>query len=145
MRRVVQRFLKSLKQEIPQVFSSEAYTVERKQARSQNFSIQLSPSGVSVFPLAENRPMTSEEYMQLKDEARESLDRARDKLMQQVQETLENVRNLERELADSISALDKRVADTAISSLFARPLKEFQDIEEAVTLLNLDFPDRPKW
>ena len=79
--------LRVLGQEVPKVFKSDDYQAQRRgveeedreetrrlmteleaTAQGSNFAVQVSPTGVSIFPMLEDRPMSPEEYQALEAE-----------------------------------------------------------------------------
>ena len=42
-----------------------------------NFAVQLTPNGISIFPMMEDRPMTPEEYQALEAEPKAAIDEDR--------------------------------------------------------------------
>ena len=60
-------------------------------ARSQGFAIQMDQTGVTIFPMVDNRAVSPEEYQALEEEQRKSVDETSNQLMQQTQETMTKV------------------------------------------------------
>ena len=90
-----------LKDEIPKVLQSEDYEVRRRaiedagrkdgqevmselerEAQGANFALKVTPSGITLFPMLDNRPMTPEEYQALEAEQKQAIDKTRERLMQ---------------------------------------------------------------
>ncbi len=139
--------LRELQTEIPKVFKSEAYLSQQRQleeagrqatqkimaeleqaAKEASFAIQIAPAGVSLFPLADNKPLTHEEYQGLSPEERKALDDRRSQLMQQTQETLMRIRDVERDAADKMRALERVAADEQVAMNYRELVDTYQDV-----------------
>ena len=86
--------LKTLREEVPKLFSSEEYTNRRKQVEeegrseyqktlqelekevsAEQFGLQFSPAGVNLFPTTgEGKPIPSEEFLALDEEERRAIE-----------------------------------------------------------------------
>lgn len=149
------RILEELRQQVPAVFKSEEYLRQLREqeeagrqatqeamatleqaAEAASFLIQMTPSGMTIFPMRENRPMTGEEYQQLTPEERRSIDQKRNALMQQTQDTMSLIRDVEKETSDNIRALERVVANERIYSVFQELMDSFQDLPEVWEYLN---------
>ena len=93
--------LRTLQEEIPKVLKSEGFEsqlraqeeTDRKAiqglmgdleaaGQAANFAVQLTPNGITIFPMTEGRPMTPEEYQALEAEPKAAIDEVRSQLMQ---------------------------------------------------------------
>ncbi|MDA0733124.1 MAG: AAA family ATPase [Chloroflexi bacterium] len=149
------RILEELRQQVPAVFKSEEYLRQLREqeeagrqttqeamstleqaAEAASFLIQMTPSGMTIFPMRENRPMTGEEYQQLEVEERRSIDQNRNALLQQTQDTMSLIRDVEKETSDNIRALERVVANERIYNVFQELMDSFQDLPEVWEYLN---------
>ncbi|HEU0022906.1 MAG TPA: AAA family ATPase [Dehalococcoidia bacterium] len=154
-RQRLSRILEELRQQVPAVFKSEEYLRQLREqeeagrqatqeamstleqaAEAASFLIQMTPSGMTIFPMRENRPMTGEEYQQLAVEERRSIDQKRNALLQQTQDTMSLIRDGEKETSDNIRALERVVASERIYSVFQELMDSFQDLPEVWEYLN---------
>jgi predicted ATP-dependent protease len=141
--------LRVLREEVPKVFKSEEYEAQRKsleeagrqvtqqlmmelerQAQAANFAIQFSPSGLSIFPLIDNRPMAIEEYQRLGSEQKKAIDDTRNRLMELTQDTMIRVRNIEKDASDKLKALERVAADERVSAIFSESMDSWRNIPE---------------
>jgi predicted ATP-dependent protease len=149
------RILEELRQQVPAVFKSEEYLRQLREqeeagrqttqdamstleqtAEAVSFLIQMTPSGMTIFPMRDNRPMTGEEYQQLTLEERRSIDQQRNALMQQTQDTMSLIRDVEKETSDNIRALERVVANERIYSVFQELMDSLQDLPQVWEYLN---------
>ena len=136
-----------LKEDIPKVLQSEDYEARRRaieddgrkdgqelmsqleqDARGANFSLQVTPSGITLFPMSENRPMTPEEYQALAEEERQTIDETREHLMQLTQVTMPKMRDIEKETGEKIRTLEREAANLCVSEVFRNIMDTFSDI-----------------
>ena len=147
--------LRTVREEIPKLFASEEYRTQRQQleeegrssyqtqlqelereARAESFGLQLTPTGVNLFPVsAEGKPFSPEEFMRLPEEDRNSIDELRGRLLQRVQETLEGLKKIGKEAHDRMTDLDRSVGEMELSELF-RPLEDgWSEVPEVLEYL----------
>ncbi len=147
--------LEELKEEIPKVFDSEEYESQRhavetvgrqttqqlmsaleQAAQVAGFAVQVSPMGMSIYPLKDDQPMSPEEYQALELEQRQSIDDARAQLMQQTQGTMEDIRHAEQETAAEIGNLERQAANGRVSQIFGDLLDSAEFIPDLWEYLN---------
>ncbi|HIM47369.1 MAG TPA: hypothetical protein EYM32_00665, partial [Dehalococcoidia bacterium] len=138
-----------LREEMPKVFKSEQFEAERREmeekgrlttqeimsaleqdARDQGFAIQVNQTGVTIFPMVENRAMSPEEYQALEEEQRKSIDEIRNQLMQQTQETMAKVREAEKESWDLIRDHERSAAEHRVTDIFRPTVNTYRDVPE---------------
>ena len=138
-----------LREEMPKVFKSEQFEAERREmeekgrlttqeimgaleqdARSQGFAVQMNQTGVTIFPMVENRAMSPEEYKALEEEQRKSVDEVRNQLMQQTQETMAKVREAEKESWDLIHDHERSAAEHRVADIFRPTVNAYEKVPE---------------
>ena len=138
-----------LREEMPKVFKSEQFEAERlemeekgrlttqeimgtleQDARSQGFAVQMNQTGVTIFPMVENRAMSPEEYQALEEEQRKSVDEVRNQLMQQTQETMAKVREAEKESWDLIHDHERSAAEHRVADIFRPTVNAYENVPE---------------
>ena len=138
-----------LREEMPKVFKSEQFEAERREmeekgrlttqeimgaleqdARSQGFAVQMNQTGVTIFPMVENRAMSPEEYQALEEEQRKSVDEVRKQLMQQTQETMAKVREAEKESWDLIHDHERSAAEHRVADIFRPTVNAYENVPE---------------
>jgi len=147
--------LEALREEMPKVFQSEEYETQRREveaagrqvtqqmmmeleqaAEALDFAVQVSPMGMSIFPMKDNQPMAPEEYQALPQDQRQSIDKTRTELMQQTQDAMTAIRQAEKSTADQIAALERESAHGRVSQVFGGLLDGAQDIPDLLEYLN---------
>mgnify|MGYP001558976461 FL=1 len=147
--------LKVLGKEIPKVFKSEEYETRRRgleeadrqetrnlmtlleeAAKAANFAVQVSPSGVTIFPFLENRPMTPDEYQALGPDQKKAIDDTRNRLMQETQAVMAKIREVEKGTSDKIQALEREAAYLRVGSLFQVLAEGYQDRPQVTQYLD---------
>ena len=138
-----------LREEMPKVFKSEQFEAERREmeekgrlttqeimgtleqdARRQGFAVQMNQTGVTIFPMVENRAMSPEEYKALEEEQRKSVDEVRNQLMQQTQETMAKVREAEKESWDLIHDHERSAAEHRVADIFRPTVNAYENVPE---------------
>ncbi|MCH8106787.1 MAG: AAA family ATPase [Chloroflexi bacterium] len=136
-----------LKEEIPKVLQSEEYEARRRaieddgrkdgqelmakleqEAQAANFSLQVTPSGITLFPMLEDRPMTPEEYQALAAEPKQAVDETREQLMQSTQATMPKMRDIEKDTGEKIKTLEREAASLCVSEVFRHMMETFGDV-----------------
>ncbi|PKB82471.1 MAG: hypothetical protein BZY88_04380 [SAR202 cluster bacterium Io17-Chloro-G9] len=136
-----------LKEEIPKVLQSDEYEASRRaledagrrdgqelmsqleqEAHGANFSLQVTPSGISLFPMLEDRPMTPEEYQALAAEQKQAIDETREQLMQSTQAAMPKMRDIEKATGEQIKSLERETARLCVSEVFRHMMETFGDM-----------------
>ena len=143
----VSDLLSALRQELGRAFSSEEYkrrrqsTIEEGQAtqqklfeqiaseaRQQGFALQITSAGPMLIPMAENRPMTEEEYLALDDETRKRIDDRQNELRKKLRESLERAGGIQQETGDRVQRLDGEIGGLVVTRLFTPLLNQYADL-----------------
>ncbi len=151
----MEALLKALKEEIPKAFNSEEYTEQRKQleeqgrarnqkemreleeeARNASFGLRITQMGANLFPISsDGQPISPEQFRSLDEAVRTSIEENRGRLMQEVQDRMENVRAIEKDTQEKVASLDQEVGESCLGELF-RPLdREFEASEDVAGFL----------
>ena len=147
--------LGTLKDEIPKVLKSESFESQlrnheetdrratqelmgelERAGQAANFAVQLTPNGITIFPMTEGRPMTPEEYQALEPEPKQAIDEVRAQLMQQTQETMSRIRDLEKAAAHRVQELERNVGNQLVEQVFLELNALSQDIPEMQNFLS---------
>ena len=99
-------------------------------AGKSNFAVQVASTGVTIFPMLENRPMSPEEYQALDSEAKKAIDDTRNQLMQQTQEVMSSIREIEKGSSDRIRDLERTAARERVSGIFQALMDSYQDVAD---------------
>ena len=147
--------LKTLREEIPKLFSSEEYVSQRQQleeegrsvyqtrlqelereVRADSFGLQLTPTGVNLFPTtSEGKPFSPDDFMALAEGEKKEIEERRGRLFQRVQETLEGLKKLEREANDRLRELERSAGDLKLSELLGPVHTSWNEVPEVVEYL----------
>lgn len=153
--RTLDELLKNLQEEMPKLFTGEEFESQRKQieeegrtsyqkmlqgleqeVRAENFGLQLSQAEINLYPLSgEGGPISPEEYTKLDEEERRAIDDKRAGLFQQVQDTLERLKAIEKETVDKVKGLGREIGGRKLSELFINPVAEWGDEPQVITYL----------
>ncbi|MEE8159297.1 MAG: ATP-binding protein, partial [Dehalococcoidia bacterium] len=149
LRQRLERTLETLREQVPQVFKSEDYLTQLRSqeeegrqvaqqlmsqleqaAQAENFSLQVTPAGVTIFPVQDGHPMSPEEYQQLEPDQRSAIDEKRNQLMLQTQDTMARIREAEKDTGEKVRALERVVANERISDVFQDVMDTYQDVPQ---------------
>lgn len=141
--------VRALEAEVPKVFKSDEYEAQRRNleeedrlearqlmeqleatAQTSNFAVQASPTGVSIFPMLDGRPMNPEEYQALEADQRKTIDEVRNQLMQQTQQVMSDVREVEKGTSDKIRELERAAARERVGGIFQSLIDSYQDLAD---------------
>ena len=139
--------LRVLNEEVPKVFQSEDFEAQKRNleetdrletqtlmteleeaAQGSNFAVQVSSTGVSIFPMLEGRPMNPEEYQALTAEAKKDIDDIRTQLMQRTQDVMATIRDIEKGTSDKTRDLERAGADELVGSIFQSLADSYQGV-----------------
>jgi lon-related putative ATP-dependent protease len=148
-------FVAACRREIPRHFESDVYTERREEvakelqaareqifspveeeARKRGFTINITPMGIATVPLKpDGQPMTREEFAQLPDETRRTMQEKGEELQSLIAQAMTQVRRLEKEATARLEQIDKAVTLFAITPLLNELRQEYLDIPKAVEYL----------
>ena len=139
--------LRVLGVEVPKVFKSEDYETQRrsleetdrqasrtlmaqleKAAEEASFGVQVAPSGVTIFPLLNKRPMDPEEYLALDPEQKKAIDSKRGQLMQRTQDVVASIREIEKGASEKLQNLERASARERVDDIFQDLIDSYPDI-----------------
>ena len=139
----VKRTVDRASMELQQAFDADSYVRQRAdvaQAQEQRrttilqqlqqsaeqleFALQMTPGGIVSAPIIDGQPATDEVFAALPQERQDAIQElARERLEPLVQDSLLQMRGIERETRESLDQLDEQVAQFAVQHLF-EPLRE---------------------
>ena len=153
--RDVEDLVRACKQELLRAFESEAYENQKEQAvgsvqaernrllraleekaRSQGFMIQPTPMGLITVPLADGQPMPREQFEQLPQEQKQAVENNMERLREEIAETVNQARPLEKESRRRLEELDREVAAAATGPRFAELKDKYRDYPDILTHLD---------
>lgn len=132
-----------ISEDLPQAFESEMYqeaiqavrlgfeehqaqrlAILNEKAAGQGLALARTASGIVVVPVSNGRQLTPEELGQLPLEQQQALEKNLETLSEELDETLYEIYELERETRQKIREVDRTVAEAAVQNHFA----DLQDI-----------------
>jgi len=133
----VEHLVSRLAEEIPKIFESKDYEQQKgritgeyqeknrelfqrleQHANSEGFLLQRSVSGLVLVPTRNGEPVSQQEYEELPEEERKSLDQKGEALQERLNEVLRKARDREKEMREAIAKMEKEVMLFAIGHLF---------------------------
>ncbi|MGZ4202759.1 MAG: Lon protease family protein, partial [Thermoleophilaceae bacterium] len=146
--------VKEAKERIPRAFESDDYRVRRHElaeeleherdeglqrlrARAAELEVGLnvSPVGITTFPLIEGQPATAEQFAALPPDDQERLRKRGEEIGRQVEEFVRHVHDAERAAAQRVRELDHGVAGFAIGQLMSDLEARYDDVPEVAKWL----------
>ncbi len=144
-----------LKEDLTSAFAGEDYKnarkkmVEESQAEEQRliqtlsdnahregFFLEMTPVGPALIPVSDGKAMTKEEFMALEESVRKDLENRRQKLLAELQATMEKLQELQRQTVEKLVDMDKMMADVTVSKLFDVLQREYEEQPKILNYLN---------
>ena len=135
--RELEALIHACKQEIPRALESDAYEHQKEEsvgdvqaqrdqvlrqldqeARAEGLMIQATPMGIITVPLLNGKPMSREQFEELPDEDKESLNKKMEAFRERIADGLGQARQLEREARRRVEDLDAQIAVMTIGHRF---------------------------
>ncbi|HMM42821.1 MAG TPA: ATP-binding protein, partial [Thermomicrobiales bacterium] len=142
-------FVADAQREIPRAFDSEDYARRQREVLSQigerrdklfeelqqfavanSFTIQMTPTGIATIPTINNQPIPNEAYGLLPETQRQEIEQHGKLVQEQLGKTMRQARQLEREAAEQIGALDREVTLFVIGPLLGELRERYADVDE---------------
>jgi len=151
----VNALLSDLRTELPRAFESEQYQhhynaigrdldevrtakFQQLEARmiERGFALLRTPSGLVIAPVIDGQALSREQYDELPPEKKSALERHRPALQKELEKTLREVRELEREAKAKLRKLDQETADYTIGHHFEDLRAKHAEIEGLLQFLD---------
>jgi lon-related putative ATP-dependent protease len=150
----MEELLTNLKMRVAEVFESEDYSNRREalmsqftkernailqeldtRANQEGFILNISQTGLMLFPGKEGKPMSEEELKALSEEERESLRQRSNSLHAEMNEAIGKIRRMEKEFQEAERKLDHDVAQTVVGQYIEDLVEKYQDLPQVVDYL----------
>jgi predicted ATP-dependent protease len=150
----LEQLLRIIRTNIVQAFSSDEYerqrrdSLERGQSRAQalmedaqrraeaaGFHLNFTAAGAVNVPLKDGRPMTGEEYAALSIDDKHALTERERPITELVEELGERLRAIEREVAQTITAMDRAVVEAIVRAPFDGLVRQYAKYDEVTSFL----------
>ncbi len=148
-------FVRHLKTEIPKAFESKEYeesvnTLLREnqagqqvlltqlsaKAKAQGFDIEITKVGVSLLPIMEGKPISSEQYEALDAETKQQIESRRSGLDRDIQAFLRQVRDVNKDSRDRINDLHRRMGLYVVGSRLESIREQHAGFPPVISYLN---------
>ncbi len=168
----LEELVANLRHQVPEVFESEDYSNRREglvrqftqdrnailqeldaRANEEGFVLNISQSGLMLFPGKEGKPMSEEELKALSEEERESLRQRSNALHAEMNEAIVKIRRMEKEFQEAERKLEQEVAQSVVGPYIEELVEKYHDLPpvteylrevEADILKNIeDFKKKP--
>lgn len=147
-------FIETCQRELPKAFAGAEYGKRRgeaiqhlntqreqilrrmqERARKLSHAVQLTPGGIFAVPLVKDRPVSPEDFERLDPAVQEELrQKARD-LQQVIEDSMAQIRALERQAAETTLQLDRQIALFAVGHLIQGLTEQFAPFAPVVEYL----------
>ena len=150
----MKQFIENIKSALPKAFESEDYIkrrevtlkgleIQRKaiidklsaKAQSEGFTIQSSPVGLLLIPVLDGKPLAEEEILALPQKTKQKLQEKHDKLEAELQNTMRQLIDMERQIHDTVKKLNREVALYATGSQINSLIEKYQNLIEVTDYL----------
>jgi predicted ATP-dependent protease len=150
----MEELISNLKVQIPEVFESEDYSSRREslmhgftqernkilqeldaKAGEEGFILNISSTGLMIFPGKESKPLSEDELKALSDEERETLRQKSTQLHAEMNEAIRKIRKMEKEFQVKEKKLDQDVALYVVGHLMEELREKYQDLPQVVDYL----------
>ena len=146
--------ISNLKMQVPEVFESEDYSGRREalmhgftqernkilqeldaKAGEEGFILNISPTGLMIFPGKEGKPLSEDELKALNDEDREALRQKSAQLHTEMNEAIRKIRKMEKEFQEQEKKLDQDVALYVVGHHMEELREKYQDLPQVLDYL----------
>ena len=151
----MEELISTLRVQIPEVFESEDYSNRREalmhtftqerntilqeldaKATEEGFILNISPTGLMIFPGKEGKPLSEEELKALSDEAREQLRQKSTQLHTVMNDAIRKIRKMEKEYQEKEKKLDQDVALYVVGHHMEELREKYKEPPQVVAYLN---------
>nr|HID14986.1 ATP-binding protein [Anaerolineae bacterium] len=155
LRKDMEQLVEELRSAIPAAFESEDYRTRKqeveeefkerqekvfgeiqKQAQERGIALIRTPVGLAFAPLREGEVISPDEFQKLPEEERKRVEADISKLQEQLQTTIYQVRQWEREAREKVRELDRQVAMFAVGHLIDELREKYAELPDVVDYLN---------
>src|SRR5262250_933242 len=156
-------FLEGVQREIPRAFESEDYARRREQslaevstrrakliadlrtfAQERGFALEMTPAGIASIPLQNGQPMPPQVFAQLQPGIKAELEQRGQQVQAEVGASMRQIRQIEKEAQERVTALDRQVALYAAGPLIAELTEEYgqqPDVLAYIEQIEKDLPE----
>jgi len=140
---------------LPDAFKSDDYAAKRdstlkgfeterkklyeglnKEAQDEGFVLQSSATGLLIIPLKDGKPMSEQEFLSLKPEMKKNIQKKKDKLGENLRNTVRQLKNLEAKGNEALKKMNREVALFVIEHLIDSIEEKFSKFKDVKTYLD---------
>src|SRR5262245_22885951 len=156
-------FLEAAQREIPRAFESENYARRREQAlaevstrrarliadlrafaQERGFALEMTPTGIASIPLQNGQPMPPQVVEQLPPGTKAELAQRGQQVQAQVGASMRQMRQIEKEVQERATALDREMALYAAGPLIAELAEEYGHQPDVLAFIDQSEKDLPE-
>src|SRR5262245_6775183 len=161
--RAMTSFVEAAQHAIPRAFESEEYARRREQslaevstrrakliadlrafAQERQFALEMKPTGIASIPLLNGQPMPPQVFEQLPPETKAELEQRSTQVQAEVGTSLRQMRQIEKEAQERVTALDREVALVAAGPLIAALCEDYSDQPDVLAFIEQIETDLPE-
>ena len=151
----MEELISTLRVQIPEVFESEDYSNRREalmhtftqerntilqeldaKATGEGFILNISPTGLMIFPGKEGKPLSEDELKALNDEEREQLRQKSTALHTVMNDAIRKIRKMEKEYQEKEKKLDQDVALYVVGHHMEELREKYKELPQVIAYLN---------
>src|SRR5262245_32799392 len=156
-------FLEAAQRDIPRAFESEDYARRREQlqtavgarrakliadvqglARERGFALEMTPAGIASIPLQNGQPMQPQDFEQLPPETKAEIEERSKHVQAEIGASLREMRQIEKEVQERATALDREVALYAVRPLLAELREDYDELPDVLAFVDQIEADLPE-
>ena len=104
-------------------------------AAERSFRVELTMTGLASMPVINGQPIDAEQYRQLSETQRQTLDRHSRETQEEIGEAVVQIRAIEKQVVAQLRDLEREVATFAIAPLVSELEAEFADLSEVAAYI----------
>lgn len=147
-------FIEGVRRALPRAFESDDYATKRQEALQKigkereeiiaqvnesaakhGFVIQMSPTGLIIIPVVDDKPLTEEEFNALPLEKQEEISKRREALDVEMRGGFRRMRDLDQKGMETVNNLNNEIALYAIGDLLSGLKEKYGKSEEIVAYI----------
>ncbi|HXI02991.1 MAG TPA: ATP-binding protein [Candidatus Saccharimonadales bacterium] len=101
-------------------------------AEKAGFALEGTPLGLAMLPILEGRPLKESEFQALPPETRETIQKRREALQEQIGDAMKEMRGIERSARKRMQKLDEEVALYAVSGPMTDLTESYKDLPDVL-------------
>ncbi len=151
----MEQLIKSLQREAKRMFESDEFVrqrqamideLQRKQqetmesvmeeANKSNFTLRMTPSGIVLLPMKQDKPMEEADYLALPAAEKKLMEEKRSEIEKKVDAALREGKKLERAMVEKLEEIETQAGDYLVRIPLAELKEKYQDYPKVVAYLD---------